>query len=70
MTIYEIKLAIRQLQKDIAALVSRHYTQRAEEAKAEAVKAQDEIKAVSDEAVENAITMADFMEEYYMQQYE
>ncbi len=70
MSLKEMELAIRQLQKNVAALASRPYTQRSEEAKAEAVKAQDEIKAVSDEAVENAITMADFMEEYYMQQYE
>lgn len=61
---------IENLERQMNNLASRPYTQRSEEAKAEAVKAQDEIKAVSDEAVENAITMADFMEEYYMQQYE
>ncbi len=70
MSLKEIGIAIKQLQKDVAALASRPYTQRAEEAKAEAEKAKAEIKAVSDEAVENAITMADFMEEYYLQQYE
>lgn len=70
MNLTEMKIIIRNLQRDLKALASRPYTQRAEEAKAEAEKAKAEIKAVSDEAVENAITMADFMEEYYMQQYE
>lgn len=70
MTKVQMENKILDLERQLKALASRPYTQRSEEAKAEAVKAQDEIKAVSDEAVENAITMADFMEEYYMQQYE
>lgn len=61
---------LENIERQMAALASRPYTQRAEEAKAEAEKAKAGIKTVSDEAVENAITMADFMEEYYMQQYE
>lgn len=70
MSLKKMENKILDLERQLKALASRPYTQRSEEAKAEAEKAKAEIKAVSDEAVENAITMADFMEEYYMQQYE
>lgn len=70
MTLTEMKYAIINLQKSVIALAKRNYGEKAENAKIEAEKAKAEIKAVSDEAVENAITMADFMEEYYMQQYD
>lgn len=65
-----MKTRIENLEKQVANLASRNYGERADKARIEAEKTQAEIKAVSDEAVENAITMADFMEEYYMQQYD
>lgn len=61
MTIYEMKLAIRQIQKDIAALASRPYTQRSEEAKAEAVKAQDSAEEAEKENAENLLSMVEAM---------
>lgn len=61
---------IMNLEKQFNNLASRDYGEKAENARIEVEKAKAEIKAVSDEAVENAITMADFMEEYYMQQYD
>ena len=61
---------LENLEKQMIALASRPYTQRAEEAKAEAVKAKAEIQIVSDEVVENAGTFADFLEEYYLSQFE
>lgn len=66
----ELLTKITNLEKQFNKLASRDYGERADKARIEAEKAQAEIKAVSDEAVENAITMADFMEEYYMQQYD
>lgn len=61
---------IENLERQMASLASRPYTQRAEEAKAEAVKVDAKVESVSDEVIENASTFADFMEEYYMSQFE
>ncbi len=70
MTLKGMELAIKTLQNDIKALASRNYNGRIDDTKGEIRATKAEIKTVSDETVENAITMADFMEEYYMQQYE
>lgn len=59
---------IENLEKQMQALASRPYTQRSEEAKAEAVKAQDEIQIANDEVIETSVSIADFMEEYYLSQ--
>lgn len=68
MNIKEMEIAIRDLQRGLKTLASRPYTQRAEDAKAEAVKAQDEIQITNDEVIETSVSIADFMEEYYLSQ--
>lgn len=68
MTYKKMEIAIRDLQQSLKALASRPYTQRSEEAKAEAVKAQDKIQIVNDEVIETSVSIADFMEEYYLSQ--
>ncbi len=70
MNLKEMELTIKSLRNDIKALASRNYNGRIDNTKGEVAATKAEIKTVSDETVENAITMADFMEEYYMQQYE
>lgn len=70
MTQHEMEIAILNLQNNLNALMSRNTNGRIDDTKGEVRATKAEIKTVSDETVENAITMADFMEEYYMQQYE
>lgn len=70
MTKAQMENKILDLERQLKALASRPYTQRAEEAKAEAVKAKADIQNVSDEVIENAGTFADFLEEYYLSQFE
>ena len=59
---------VENLEKQMVALASRPYTQRSEDAKKEAVKAQDEIQIVNEEVIETSVSIADFMEEYYLSQ--
>ena len=61
---------VENLEKQMMALASRPYTQRSEEARAEAVKVDAKADSINNEVLESAITMADFMEEYYMSQFE
>lgn len=59
---------LENLEKQMVALASRPYTQRSEEAKAEAMKAQGEIQTVNDAVADVDIALADFMEQYYLDQ--
>ena len=68
MTKAQMENKILNLEHQLKALASRPYTQRAEEAKTEAVKAQDNVQIVNDEVIEAEVSMADFMEEYYLSQ--
>ncbi len=68
MTKAQMENTILDLQRQLKALASRPYTQRSEEAKAEAVKAQDEFQIVNEEVIETSVSIADFMEEYYLSQ--
>jgi hypothetical protein len=68
MTLTEMKYAIINLQKSVIALAKRNYGEKAENAKIEAVKAQDEIQIVNEEVIETSVSIADFMEEYYLSQ--
>lgn len=77
MTQKVLEVRLLNLEKQFSALASRPYNARSEDAKAEALKAQTEavkakadIQNVSDEVIENAGTLADFMEEYYLSQFE
>ncbi len=63
-----IEARLTNFENQLKALASRPYTQRSEEAKAEAVKAQDEIQIVNEEVIETSVSIADFMEEYYLSQ--
>ena len=68
MTNTQLENKVLDLERQLTALASRPYTQRAEDAKSEARKAQDNIQIVNDEVIEAEVSMADFMEEYYLSQ--
>lgn len=68
MTKAQMENKILNLERQLKALASRPYTQRAENAKAEAAKAQNEIQIVNEEVIETSVSIADFMEEYYLSQ--
>lgn len=68
MTRVQLENMVLDLQRQVKALASRPYTQRAEDARAEAVKAQTAVQIVNDEVIEAEVSMADFMEEYYLSQ--
>ena len=70
MTIKELTLKLNNLEKNVMALASRKYGERAEEAKSEALRVDSKADNINNEVLESAITMADFMEEYYMSQFE
>ena len=59
---------LENLERQMTALASRPYTQRSEEAKAEAMKAQGDVQIVNDAVVDADIALADFMEQYYLDQ--
>ncbi len=61
MNIKEMEIAIRDLQRGLKALASRPYTQRAEDAKAEAVKAQESAEEAEKENAENLLSMVEAM---------
>lgn len=69
MTQTQLENMVLDLQRQVKELASRPYTQRSEEAKGEALNAQAGVKCVNNEVLESAITMTDFLEEYYMSQY-
>lgn len=52
---------IENLENQLKALASRPYTQRSEEAKAEAVKAQDSAEEAEKENAENLLSMVEAM---------
>lgn len=60
---------VENLERQMMALASRPYTQRAEEAKSEALRVDAKADSINNEVLESAITMADFMEEYYLSQF-
>ena len=66
----QLENMVLDLQRQVKALASRPYTARAEDAKAEAQKVDAKVEDVSDEVIENAATFADFLEEYYLSQFE
>ena len=70
MAIKTLNTKLDNIERQLANLASRPYTQRAEEAKREAIVAQVAVQNVSDEVIENAGTFADFLEEYYLSQFE
>lgn len=70
MTQNQLENMVLDLQRQVKALASRPYTQRAEKAEAEALKVDAKVENVSDEVVANAATFADFLEEYYLSQFE
>lgn len=70
MTLKEIEIAIQNLQKSIQSLASRNYNGRIDDTKGEirATKAEGkaDIQSVSNEIADASMTMANFMEEYYL----
>ena len=67
MTKKEMALIIN-LQSAVMALASRPYTERAENAKKIAVKVGIDLEVTNSEVADTAGTIADFMEEYYLNQ--
>jgi len=70
MTLERLAVQVENLEKQLTALASRPFTQRAEKAEAEALKVDTKVESVSDEVIANAATLADFLEEYYLSQFE
>lgn len=63
MTQAQLENMVLDLQRQVQALASRRYTQKSEEAKAEAVKAQEAIDEVEREAAENLLAIVEAMPE-------
>lgn len=61
MTKTQMENKILDLERQLKALASRPYTQRAEEAKAEAVKAQNSAEEAEKENAENLLSMVEAM---------
>ena len=61
LSLHEISVAIRQIQRDITALASRPYTERAESAKSEATKVGTDLEALDEEVAESVLALAETM---------
>lgn len=61
MTQTQLENKVLNLERQLKALASRPYTQRSEEAKAEAVKAQDSAEEAEKENAENLLSMVEAM---------
>ena len=68
MTQNEMELAIINLPNSVQALASRPYTERAEKASGEARKAQGDVQLVNESVTDTDVALADFMEQYYLDQ--
>lgn len=68
MAIRSVNTKLENIEKQLNNLASRPYTKRTEEAKKVAIAAQAAVQNVSEEVIENAGTLADFLEEYYLSQ--